>query len=449
MTEIAEPARFWRMEDPVLDANGQVVCGGMFDHQREWWNLPNFIRGLVTGYGGGKTMALAKRMIALALENAPVTVVTVSPTYPMARTTIVESIRELLDGRSTGSGWVWDEDGPRYDPSQVLTWRLIQSQPYRFEIQHRGRRATILCMSGEHPNRLKGSNIAAAGIDEPFMQQKAVFEQVVARVRHPNARRREINITGTPEGVMGWGYQLFEGDLRQRYDVGLVQCSSRKNLALPTGYVDGMVSGFDDTAVAAYVDGKFVNMSKGRVYYAFDPTVNVREEPVPQQAEWGCGMDFNVNPMAFCVFWRSGDRIHIVEEFEEPNSDTPDAAQKLREKYPKLTNVYPDASGAARSTKSAAGKSDFDHLSERGFTIRAPRANPSHRDRFNAVNGALKHARLTISPACVALKTNLMSYTHELSHKASHKAMSHLLDAFGYPIHYLMPAVKRTPMQIY
>ena len=104
MTEIAEPARFWRMDDPVLDANGQVVCGGMFDHQREWWNLPNFIRGLVTGYGGGKTMALAKRMIALALHNAPVTVVTVSPTYPMARTTIVESIRELLDGRSTGSG---------------------------------------------------------------------------------------------------------------------------------------------------------------------------------------------------------------------------------------------------------------------------------------------------------------------------------------------------------
>jgi Terminase large subunit, T4likevirus-type, N-terminal len=437
-----ERAPFWRREDPVLDADGLVTRGGMWRHQREWWDLPNFIRGLVTGYGGGKTMSLAKRMISLALHNAPVPVVTVSPTYPMARTTIVQSIAELLAGRATGSGWIWDDEGPRFDPHRELRWHLYQSQPYRFTIDYLGRSATILCMSGEHPDRLKGSNIAAAGIDEPFMQDKAVFEQIVARVRHPAARRREINITGTPEGVVGWGYDLFEGELRQKHDVGLVQCSSRENRALPDGYVERMDSSFDDTARAAYVEGKFVNMSSGCVYHAFDGTVNLSEDEPPPRAEWGCGMDFNVSPMAFCVFWRSGDRMHFVDEFELPNSSTEDACQRLREEYPQVDTIYPDASGKARSTKSPRGKSDFDYIRDAGYEILAERANPTHRDRFNSANAALRHRRVTISPNCPKLRRYLMAYSHEEMHREEQKAMSHLLDAWSYPIHFLMPATK-------
>lgn len=414
----------------------------MWRHQREWWALPNFIRGLVTGYGGGKTMSLAKRMISLSLENAPVPVVTVSPTYPMALTTIVQSIVELLDGKASGSGWVWGENGPEWHPELELKWHLFRSQPYRFEIEYRGRAATILCMSGEKPDRLKGSNIGAAGIDEPFMQSKAVFEQIVARVRHPNAKRREINITGTPEGVVGWGYELFEGELRGKHDVGLVQCSSRENLALPDGYVDRMDSSFDATAKAAYVDGKFVNMASGCVFHAFDATVNIADEQPPAHAEWGCGMDFNVNPMAFCVFWRSGDRIHFVEEFELPNSDTPDACSLLRERYPQVDDIYPDASGKNRSTKAPRGESDFSHIRDAGYMIQAPRANPALRDRFNSANGALRHRRVTISPKCRKLRTYLMAYSHEEMHREEQKAMSHLLDAWSYPIHFLMPATK-------
>lgn len=422
---MSEAASFWRMDDPVLGDGGQVVTGGMFDHQREWWALPNFIRGLVTGYGGGKTNALAKRMIWLALYNAPVPVITVSPTYPMACTTIVQTIDEILDGKCS------------LEPQ--LRYRLTKSQPYRFSIELGQRKATILCMSGEHPDRLKGSNVAAAGIDEPFMQQRGVFNQVLARIRHPLARRRELNLTGTPEGVVGWGYDLFEGELRAKHDVGLVQCSSRSNRALPSDYVARLESGYDDAARAAYVDGKFVNLSTGRVYYAFDPTVNIVDEPMPDGAELGCGMDFNVNPMAFCVFWRKGERIHYVREFELPNSDSESAAAELLAAFPQCRKVYPDASGIKRSTASPHGKSDFHYLRDAGLTILARSINPPLRDRFNSVNGALKSCKVTISPACRKLKSFLMAYTHESAHTTQHKAMSHLLDAFAYPIAYLMP----------
>nr|MCK4930054.1 hypothetical protein [Nanoarchaeota archaeon] len=63
---------FWRQEDPELDADGLVVKGGMWQHQRDWWNSPKFIRALVMGYGGGKTLISGKRAISMARTNAPV-----------------------------------------------------------------------------------------------------------------------------------------------------------------------------------------------------------------------------------------------------------------------------------------------------------------------------------------------------------------------------------------
>ena len=418
------------MDNPELADNGSIARGGMFQHQRDWWQLPNFIRGLVTGYGGGKTLALGKRMIWLAIKNAPVPVVTVSPSYPMALTTIVQTLDELLEGKS------------RNEPD--MRYHLFRSQPYRFHIQYRDRTATILCMSGERPERLKGANIAAAGIDEPFIQPVEVFEQILARVRHPDARQREINITGTPEGVVGWGYDLFQGDLREKHDLGLVQSSSTANRALPADYVERLTSSYDEAAAEAYVQGKFVNLSTGRVYHSYDPDVHSVAVQQPADAELCVGMDFNVNPLAFVVFWRTQTHMHVVAEHELPNCDAEQAAAFIRQTYPQIRRIYPDASGQNRQHAGAGGKSAFGYLRDAGFTICARRANPQIVDRINAVNGALRHGRVTLSPSCRKMRAYLLGYTHTDSNKQVQKDMSHLLDAFGYPIAYLFPVDRTT-----
>lgn len=427
MTATASPPRpFWRQDDPILNEDGATVRGGMWPHQREWWNLPNFIRGLVTGYGGGKSFMLGKRMIWLARENAPVPVATVSPTYPIARETIVRTIDDLCSGRSSG---------------REFSHRLYKRYPFEFQIQFGESVGTILCFSGEHPDRLKGTNLAAAGIDEPFLQQHAVLDQMLARVRHPDARVREINLTGTPE-ELNWGYDLLFGELRQRYDVGLVQASSRKNLSLPAGYVDRMAQAFDDKHAQAFIEGQFVNLSTGQVYHCVDPERNFVEAP-PGVDDWEqcAGMDFNVNPMAYVVFARNGDRLHFLREYEKPNSDTPEACAELRADFPKLRDVYPDVTGQARKT-AAAGKSDHDQIRMSGLTVRAHRAQASRRDRFNSVNAALRSGNVTIGPECKKLRRYLQSYTFEGMNETAQKAMSHLLDAFGYPVEFLLPVHK-------
>ena len=424
-TATAPPETFWRMDDPELNADGRIVRGGMWQHQRDWWDMPNFVKALVTGYGGGKTMALAKRMIWLSLYNSPAPVMTVSPSYPLALKTIVQSIDELLDGRCT------------IEPH--MTYTLRKSQPYEFVIRLPGRTGLIWCMSGERPERLKGPNIGAAGIDEPFIQPVEVYHQTVARVRHPAARIREINLTGTPEGVVGWGFDLCEGEGRVRQDVGVVQASTAENRALDVEYVQRMEAAYDEAALAAYRDGRFVNMSLGRVYHSFDSTIHVVDEPMPQGAELCVGMDFNVDPMAYAIFWRSGQRIHFIAEYEHPNCDAEQAAAFIKRDHPEVRKVYPDASGHNRQHAGAGGKSAHAYIREAGLTVVASSANPRIIDRQNAVNGGLRHGRVTISPACRKLRSYLLAATHKGSNTKQQKDMGHLLDAFGYPIANLFP----------
>jgi hypothetical protein len=421
---------FWRTDDPELDASGMVTRGGMWPHQREWWNLPNFTKALVTGYGGGKTIMLGKRMIYLALVNHPVPVMTVSPTYPMAEATIVETIVELLDGKCT------------QEPH--MRFHLVKKNPFRFTITNKGTYARIWCYSGEKPERLKGPNIAAAGIDEPFIQHAEVYNQVIARVRHPLAKRKEIDITGTPEGVTGWGFELCEGEAGTKQDVGFVQASTTANRALTPDYVERMNAAYDPESLKAYRDGLFVNMSQGRVYHSFDSTLHVRDEKMPQGAELCAGMDFNVDPMAYVVFWRKGDRIHFVAEYEKPNCDAEQAAAYLRAAHPTVRKIYPDSSGSQRSHAGGGGRSAHTYLREAGYELVGRPTNPRIHDRVNAVNGGFRHGRVTVAKECRRLRSYLLALTHKDSNKQSHKDMGHLLDAFGYPVAYLFPVDRQS-----
>jgi hypothetical protein len=421
---------FWLTEDPRIEFRGEdnpiVVRGGMFEPQRLWYQTPPeqaFVKVLVGGYGSGKTRTLSKWLIASALHNAPVWSAGVSPSFPIARRTLIPTIRELLDGKQT----------IRKD----LKWKY-NAGDHAFTIEIDGRPpATILILSGDNPLSLKGPNLGTVGIDEPFIQEYAVFEQMVARSRDPRAKLLQIAMTGTPE-ELNWGYELLEGELRGKFTTMHVTADTRTNKAVKPSYAKRLMDGFDSKAAEAYVQGKFVSLAKGRVFYAFS-----REKNVMQMQTSGvlfAGMDFNVNPMAFCVGWHSGTRAHIIDEFEIPNADTEYACAVLREKYPQLRLVYPDPTGKRRNTAAPAGMSDFKWIARAGLVPIAPIEPWGLRDSQNSVNKKLDKGELTVDPSCKRLIRYLSEYSHELMNKQ--ESMSHLLDAFRYPITYLYPAFR-------
>lgn len=403
-------------------------------------------------HNSGKSFALGKKTIGLALAHAGAPAAVVSPSYTMSNEIMVPTITDLLDGQCKLRKLI----------GESFSYTVKKSPPYKFYITHTRRdpatgrkttrRGTIVLYSGENPTALKGPNLGSVGIDEPFMQHEDVFHQMSYRIRHKLSSRatRKINLTGTPESL-NWGYELAEGDLADKFDVGVVQVSSLENKATGKDYTDDLVAGMDPALQKAMIEGNFVNFSKGQVFYAFDrgPGRNVQELNRPAYTQLGVGMDFNVNPMSACVFWvRTGPNphIHFFHEIELPNSSTMQMCSYLIQKFGSqgLREVFPDASGRNRTTAGPVGMSDFNVISQCGFNINAnAKGNPGRRDRFNAVNLMLSSVdgspRMTVDPSCKKLIKYLTLYSHEDMNTKSQVAMSHLLDATTYPVAHLFP----------
>lgn len=401
----------------------------MFAPQREWWNLPNFIKLLVGGYGSGKTFAHCKRAIALALHNAPAPHTCVSPTFPIARKTLIPTMLELLEGKNRATGGLF-----RYK---------YNKQASEFTIWYKGRVATIWVVSGENPERLKGPNLGSASLDEPFLMQEEVFWQMTYRLRHPEAKKLELSLTGTPE-QLNWGYDLVHGDLGKEHDVGIVRAPTYSNKVVGDGYVKRLRASLSTKAQAAYIEGEMVNLAEGLVYYAFNPNCVQHIERIPDEAVVEVGMDFNVQPFAFIVYWRMGKRIHILREYLLDNADTQYACQVLREDWGnRIHNFYPDATGGGRHTSSPDGRSDFWYIEAAGYQINAyPPGEPLRKDRYNAANALFgldttKGEGVTMEPDCVKLRKALTIYSHKEMNKQ--KDLSHILDATTYPMSYLFP----------
>ena len=383
----------------------------MLPHQCAFWELPNFVKLLVGGYGCGKTRIGALRSIWSSYVNAPIPHLYVSPTYKQARKTVIVSIKELLDHAEIA-----------YDYNKT-----------NHEFYMPGWNATIWIASGDEPESLKGPNLATAGIDEPFIMNEEILNVVLSRLRHPDAKHRELFLTGTPE-QLNWGYELAQ-NTDGRYDLGTVVARTADNTHLPAQFVKMLEKAFDEKQRAAYMNGEFVNLTAGRVYKYFDRSMIAEGGP---SSTLRAGIDFNVDNMTAEIFSITPDGVvWFLDEIQFDNSTTYELADRLQERYPGIT-VFPDPAGRAR--KSSSDVTDFTILRDKGFTVEARPVHPPVRSRVNAVNKLMREGRLRISSRCPRLVKDfeLVSWKNGEIDK-SNDALTHASDAAGYAIEKLFP----------
>jgi PBSX family phage terminase large subunit len=228
---------------------------GFIDHQKRFWDLQNYIKILVGGYGSGKTYIGALRLMYLSYLNQGIPVMYVSPSYKMAKRTIIPTLKGIMNR----SGVTYTHNKTENE-IRILNWN-----------------GKIWIGSGDDPQGLLGQELAAIGIDEPFIQSKDVFDIGISRVRHPEAAKREIFLTGTPESL-NWGYDIALNN-EDQYDVGVVFGDTLDNPHLPDQYKESLLETYSQEMVDAYVHGKFVNLQQGRVYKNFDRDIHVVERP--------------------------------------------------------------------------------------------------------------------------------------------------------------------------
>lgn len=384
----------------------------MLPHQLKWWNLTNFYPLLIGGYGCGKTYIGGLRSLYLSYINAPIPGMYISPSYTLSQKTIVITLKEIMDRSEID--YTYNQQRNEF---RVHNWDGV-----------------IWIGSGDKPDSLRGPNLAWAGIDEPFIQKKDVFDQMIARVRHPDADKREVFLTGTPE-ELNWGYQLAT---RTDMDMGIVIGSTLDNTHLPQEYKDNLLTAYSDEQIQAYVHGQFVNLTQGRVYKEFS-----RELVTSLKTDgWeiGAGIDFNVDALTAIVFAHSKTHLHVFDEIRLRNAGTYDLAKELKEKYPGI-KVYPDATGSARKTSAAS--TDHEILIQAGFKLMSGKSNPPVRDRVNCVNRVLRKNMVTVENCPNLIMDLERNVWRNGDIDKRDPDQTHASDAFGYACHWLFPLVSR------
>lgn len=376
--------------------------------------------------GSGKTKALCAEAVRVALENVGRTGLLGAPTYPMLRDVTLTTLVGILEGSAIP-----------YDLNKsAFTIRLLETG------------STILFRSLDDHERLRGTNLAWFGIDELTYTSEEAWLRLEARLRDPQAETLMGFGAGTPRGF-DWVYQRFRAKPIRGYSlIEAIPYENEHLLAQVPDYYERLKDSYDERFYEQEALGKFVNLSAGRVYYAFERRENVGQYELREKEPIYWSWDFNIHPMSSVICQRAGPALYVLDEIVLPTSSTPEVCAEFFHRYGSHrggVRVYGDASGSQHTT--ASGRSDYelirDFLARNGELrgdMRVARSNPPVRDRINVTNGRLRNVqgecRLFVDEKCSELIRDL----EQVSYKANSAQIdkdrdplrTHLSDALGY-----------------
>lgn len=386
----------------------------------------------VGGYRSGKSFVLAHKVIRLAMQNPGFDGALLSPTFPMLKSVMVPLLQTAL--QIVG-----------------LPFTYHASQPHRFILHFPdGVNTTIFLLSAENYMRAAGLTLAFVCLDEFDLIKKELAESswrmMVSRITNGNVK--QIAVSTTPEGYNFcqdfWEEQIHNEDGTLKTDRRMIRVSTSDNPFIDPAYVDRMKDQYPAQQLQAYLDGHFVNLLTGSVYYCYDrdennTTLTLNDFP---NHMLNIGVDFNVGHTSGSVMVIDKGLPYILDEIIDAKN-TADLIKIIKLRYPGRTiNVYPDSSGKSDHTN--ASMTDIQLLKQAGFNTFFHSKNPLVRNRVGAVN-----AMLFNGDGIRKLKVNRIKcpFTSKALTQQGYKdgvpdkttGLDHILDALGYAIWYHWP----------
>lgn len=294
-------------------------------------------------------------------------------------------------------------------------------------------KAELLCYTMEKPENLAGPTVGYWWGDEASFYRKLAFDKASARVRDTKGPCT-IRLTTTPNGF-NWLYDHFVQKPSSHKEV--IYSNTLDNMDnLPQEYVNHLKETYDDRMAQQELDGQFVNMNSGQVYYAFDRRKHVKNIERKHGDRLMAGLDFNVHPLCGVYALVRGEMIYIVDEMFLEHSNTFDAAKEIIRKYPRRQiEIVADETGNRR--KSSSQTTDHEILRRANLKL-LKFSNPRVKDRYNNLNRLLDRGYIKIHPRCVKLIRDLETMTHD----NDDPMISHISDALGYLCWKLSPLKK-------
>jgi hypothetical protein len=207
------------------------------------------------GYGAGKTAWLVHEMLAHAVRAPGVPYILASPSYPIMTRTLQPTLVEWLPGATR-----W----PRgTDKASAVLGPLVKDWSAAERVLTLWNGTPVYMLSVHDPGAAEGITAGALGLDEPRLITHEAWRILNGRIRHPDTPKMRRSISGVP--VMGWMFEEFGRGLPGRE---YIRASSRDNVHLPRGFVEGL--NLSGKLAQAYIEGRFVSL-EGVVYGGYEP----------------------------------------------------------------------------------------------------------------------------------------------------------------------------------
>ena len=246
-----------------------------FPHQWSFLTSKKPITGLIAGFGSGKTHIFLRKVFVSHITKKNNKGVSngwiIYPTYDLADELFVNPFKELLEAKGI------------YYQYNIAKHKF--TTPY----------GTIKIYQLQKPQRIIGAELTYIGFDEfdveSYKNCDIAFKKAIGRMR--GSDDCELFIVSTPEGYH-YCHKIFVEDNNE--DRLLIHGKTKDNIYLPQNYIKLLESNYDEKMLQAYMEGQFVNLSRGATYYAFNREQHTGEVSYNSRLPIRIGMDWNVDP---------------------------------------------------------------------------------------------------------------------------------------------------------
>ena len=283
---------------------------------------------LMGGYSSAKTTTL--NLLTMSIIDRywkyPVVGALMAPTVSFLEKTLVGDVVRTLT--STGSNFRYNQ-GKHLLYVGAMEIRLLASGQPSDIYGHN----LSFCLSDEH-DELEQSKALEANV--------AMQERV--RIELPDGREPFSVIATTAQGLKGV-YRIVEELKENKQKYALVRGRTRDNTALAPGYIQKLEALYTPEEQEAFLDGRFVNLTTGRVYHGYNEQRHMRDLPAVEPWETVyVGQDLNEGYSKGVAGVIRGRELHIVKEFSFKAIGH--APQIMRNEWPNNPIVWiPDNSG--------------------------------------------------------------------------------------------------------
>jgi len=393
-----------------MTENPEVIDVGLSPAQMDFLASEKEYTLFCGGLGSGKTHAGALWAIYMAVTYPKVTGLITANSYSQLKKATLSKLFELLEEMGIEFQYKMQDGVILIGPEKTVVYAL----------------------SMEKYDLLRGIEFGWAWGDECAFYKEEAYQVMIGRIRDPKGPCQWKGTT-TPNGF-NWLYERFV--VKPPKSSAVVYSKTTDNLMnIKSTYVDDLREQYDTKLAQQELDGQFINLTSGKVYYKFDRNIHVKD--VNDNGGFlFVGLDFNVHPLCGIYCNVVDDTIYIFDEIYQEDSNSFKASKEIVRKHPtRLVSVISDETGNRR--RSSSTNTDHEILRRAGLNVLNFR-NPFVKDRDNNVNRLFEQNKIVISNNCPVLIKNL----EQLVHENKDEMLGHITDALGYVAWHFFPLQK-------